>query len=100
MNTFNRDIIKNPGIFKENVLDAHADFIAYSSEEELRTKEISSRDRIIYDSSLRMSLNGVWKFYYSNNINSAPEGFEKTDYNDNGWDEIRVPSNIQFRNIL
>ena len=96
MKVFNSDILKDPNIFKENVLDAHADFIAYPSLEEMRLKKGSAKNRVIYDSSLRMSLNGVWKFCYSTNIKLAPAGFEKEDFDDAGFDEIRIPSNMQF----
>jgi beta-galactosidase len=42
-------------------------------------------------------LNGRWKFRWAPNPASAPEGFEATDYDDSGWDEIAVPGNWQLQ---
>ncbi|MCR5656702.1 MAG: DUF4981 domain-containing protein [Butyrivibrio sp.] len=96
MSKFDVSIISNPKIFKENVLPAHADFIPYGSEAELKSHSIFAKDRVVYDSSLRKSLNGVWKFSYAKTFKSAIQGFEKEDFDCRGWDDIRVPSNMQF----
>ena len=42
------------------------------------------------------SLNGVWKFHYGKNYESAVQGFEKLDYSCADWDDIRVPAHIQM----
>lgn len=47
-------------------------------------------------SSLIKSLNGVWKFSYAVNINSAIDGFEKDAYDCRCWEDIRVPAHIQM----
>ncbi len=47
-------------------------------------------------SSLRLDLNGYWKFSCAKNIGLAPAGFEKTSYDCSSWEEIRVPSHIQM----
>ncbi len=39
------------------------------------------------------SLDGTWKFKYSPNVESAPDGFYKNDYNHSSWDDITVPGN-------
>ena len=72
--------VKDPTFFKENVLNAHASFRTYASREEYRTGS----------SSLAMKLDGIWKFAYAKNYTSAIPGFEKTDYNCSGWDDIHV----------
>ena len=41
-------------------------------------------------------LNGLWKFHYAKNYDSAVRGFEKPDYSCEGWDDIRVPAHIQM----
>ncbi len=41
------------------------------------------------------SLNGNWKFKWVKNPFEAPAGFEKTEYDAAGWDNIPVPSNWQ-----
>ena len=78
--------VKDPTFFKENVLNAHASFRTYASREEYRTGS----------SSLAMKLDGIWKFAYAKNYTSAIPGFEKTDYDCSGWDDIHVPAHIQM----
>ena len=41
-------------------------------------------------------LNGTWRFDYYPNPASVVGGFEATDYDDSGWDDIPVPSNWQM----
>ena len=87
MNDFSVDrCLKDPAVFAENRLPAHADFFPYGSEEELAAGE----------SSLRLCLDGVWKFHYANNLSAAPEGFWREDTDISGWDSIRVPAHIQL----
>ena len=87
MNEFSVErCLLDPAVFAENRLPARSDHIAYCNEEELAAGE----------SSLRLCLDGVWKFHYANNIQAAPEGFWRTDYDTDGWDTIRVPAHIQM----
>jgi len=54
-----------------------------------------------------ISLNGNWKFFYSENPAGVPADFFKTAFNDRKWSSIEVPSNWEmqgygqalFRNI-
>lgn len=78
--------VKDPTFFKENVLNAHASFRTYASCEEYLAGE----------SSLALKLDGIWKFAYAKNYTSAIPGFEKTDYDCSGWDDIHVPAHIQM----
>ena len=39
----------------------------------------------------------MWKFSYAENYESAPEGFEASDYDCNGWVDIPVPAHIQMQ---
>ena len=69
----NKDIlnnISNPSFFEENRLPAHSDHRVYANKSEL----------LRGSSSLCCSLNGVWKFDYSINLNCTPDGFEALDY--------------------
>ncbi len=93
---FNYELVKDPSVFKINTLPAHADIIPYATGDECNSHSGKAKDRIIYDSSLRMNLGGIWKFCYSDSFKQAPSGFEKIDYDCMGWKDIRVPSNIQF----
>lgn len=83
---FDFGIVKDPRVFEENRLPARSDHIAYANEAELSAEE----------TSLRMLLDGVWRFHYAKNPSFAPEGFWKTDYETEGWDRIRVPAHIQM----
>ncbi len=42
-------------------------------------------------------LNGNWKFYYSDVPEGIPSDFFKTDFNDNVWNKITVPSNWEMK---
>ena len=80
------NLVKNPAVFADGRLPAHSDHLAFRTLEELAAGE----------SSLRLSLDGVWKFHYAKNISAAPEGFWRPDYDTEGWDTIRVPAHIQM----
>ena len=73
---FNENLLKNPGFFRENRLDAHSDH-------ETRP-------------SYRLSLNGLWKFFHARNPAQVIPGFEQPDYDCFGWDDIQVPAHIQL----
>ena len=79
-------IVKDPSVFEDNRLPAHSDHIAYRTREEL----------IAGETSLRMSLNGIWRFHYARNIHAAPERFWEENFDASGWDMIRVPAHIQM----
>lgn len=40
-----------------------------------------------------LSLNGTWKFNWVQNPQKRPMDFYKTDFNDQNWDNFKVPSN-------
>lgn len=54
-----------------------------------------------------LSLNGPWRFFYSDVPEGVPNGFFREDFDDGDWDRIAVPSNWEmqgygdklFRNI-
>ncbi len=86
MTQFCYDKVKDPLFFKENVLPAHSIQKIYRNKEELLRGE----------SSLEKSLDGIWKFSYAVNIDSAIAGFEKAEYDCKSWADIRVPAHIQM----
>ncbi len=87
MKTFDFDsIVKNPSVFADGRLPAHADFVPYRNAAELASGE----------TGLRMSLDGIWRFRYSRNPSAAPDGFWQPGYDLSGWDSIRVPAHIQM----
>ncbi len=44
-----------------------------------------------------MTLNGTWKFQWSDNPGVRPQSFFETDFNDSDWDLIEVPSNWEMK---
>ncbi|MCR4798182.1 MAG: DUF4981 domain-containing protein [Lachnospiraceae bacterium] len=85
MGEFNYSIVKNPEIFQENRLPAHSDHEYYRNEKGAEGM-----------SDFKYLLNGVWKFSYAKNYESAVKGFEKEDYDARKWDNIRVPAHINM----
>jgi len=86
MQSFDYEIVKNPEIFEQNRMKAHSDHTAYANEYEAKVRK----------SSLRYSLNGIWKFAYAKNYDLAIKGFEANDYVSTEWDDIRVPAHMQM----
>lgn len=76
---------QDPNVNAVNRLPMHADFFAYSSEE-MALKGIKE------DSDNFMTLNGLWKFCWVKNADMRPLDFHKVDFNDKGWDTMRVPA--------
>ena len=86
MDKFEYSFIADPEVFKDNVLPAHGDFVSFATEDELAEG----------DTSLRISLNGLWKFHYAKNYRAVVPGFEKEDYDCDFWDDIHVPAHMQM----
>ena len=78
-------IVKDPAVFSDNRLEAHSDHIAYHTKEELAAGE----------TSLRLCLDGLWRFHYAKNIHAAPDLFWEECFDASGWDRIHVPAHIQ-----
>ncbi len=85
MSEFDYGIVKNPEIFEENRLPAHSDHEWYSCEGAVECGR----------SDFKFMLNGIWKFAWAKNYDSAVKDFYRTDYDCHKWDSIRVPAHIQ-----
>ena len=86
MNQFDYSMVKDPGFFRDNRLPAHSDHVGYADREEAEAGRCS----------FRLSLNGLWKFSYAPNYESALMDFEKPETDCRGWADIRVPAHIQM----
>lgn len=86
MSRFDYAKVKDPEYFSENRIAAHSDHKYYRSVEEMEEGI----------QGFRHSLNGIWKFHYAKNYESAVSGFEKRGYDCRPWDNIRVPAHIQM----
>ena len=78
--------LDNPEVFRVGALDAHSDHRFYINEDEAEEGT----------SSLVQSLNGMWKFHYSENAPSRPADFYKEGFDSAGFDEIKVPCHIEM----
>ncbi len=86
MRDFDYSMVKNPEYFKDGCVSAHSSHSYYGSLAQAEAGE----------ENFRYSLNGIWKFHYAKNYQSAIPGFEKEDYCCRSWDDIRVPAHIQM----
>lgn len=85
MSEFDYSIVKDPRVFAINRVPAHSDH------------EFFGKVGYKYGdfSDLKHLLNGIWKFNYACNYNSAPVGFQNPNFDCSGWDQIRVPAHLQ-----
>lgn len=86
MKTFDYSIVKNPEIFQVNRLKARSDHAYYSSIDSLLNQH----------ADFQYSLNGIWKFAYTENYQDSDKEFWKEDHECRNWSDIRVPAHIQF----
>ena len=83
---FNVNMIKDPSAFNIGRLPARTFYDALQSD-----------GKGGFKTSKLISLDGKWKFAYSENLELAIKDFEKTDYDCSDWDEINVPGHIQLQ---
>jgi beta-galactosidase len=70
-------------------------------------EENQEEGRLFYIPADNQSLNGSWKFFFSDTPEGLPDKFYETTFNDRNWSSISVPSNWEmqgfgdkmFRNI-
>ena len=62
-----------------------------------REKAHSDHSYTTKDGDLRQSLNGIWKFSYSEHPDKRPADFYKNDFDVTSFDKIRVPGHIQIQ---
>ena len=83
--------------------DAHATFIPYASVEQMKAdaKHYAEPWQQPDESKAEyINLNGTWKFKYVAGTSSGPGSseFQAKDFDDNGWDDIRVPLSWEMAN--
>ncbi len=78
----------NREVFELNREPAHAFTHRFPSKETARTEPDWASP---YHPDRYKSLNGTWKFNWSENPKSAPVDFQKPDYDTKNWDDITVP---------
>ncbi len=81
---------ENPAVFNINREDPHATMISFPDEQ-------SALQSITPNSPNYLSLDGTWKFNYSETPEERPFWFFKDDYDTRDWKDTDVPSNWQMR---
>ena len=72
--------------------EAHTLAIPFTSEEDVISKSLEQSPYFI-------SLNGTWKFWWTANPETKPEGFQENSFDTSNWDDITVPSVWQLYGI-
>ncbi|SEF54962.1 glycoside hydrolase family 2 TIM barrel-domain containing protein [Parabacteroides chinchillae] len=81
---------ENPKLVNEGVERPRATFVPYEEK-----KEAMTGDK--FCTPFVQSLNGIWRFKFSAKPSERPMDFYRTDYNDNHWSNIQVPSNWELQ---
>jgi beta-galactosidase len=82
--------IENTSVFELNQVEGHTSIIPYSSvSEALNNNKVGSPNFL--------SLNGTWKFHFSDTPEGSPAGFFSEAFKDSKWDTIHVPSNWEMQ---
>jgi beta-galactosidase len=82
--------VENTRIFELNQVEGHTVCIPFSdASEALQAKALSGKNVL--------SLNGPWKFYFSNTPEQSPANFYTASFNDQQWPVIQVPSNWEMQ---
>ena len=101
--SFDVSWISDQSMVSDNKEDAHATFIPYASVEQMKAdaKHYAEPWQQPDESKAEyINLNGTWKFKYVAGSSSGPGAseFQAKDYNDSGWDDIRVPLSWEMAN--
>jgi beta-galactosidase len=81
---------QNPDVVEVNREDPHATRFSFDSFDQAMQGDKNN-------SSNYLTLNGTWKFHWSDNPGERPVDFYRTGFNDSGWDNIEVPSNWEMK---
>lgn len=79
---------ENPAIFARGKLPARATGFPFESEQLALANERTKSDRFL-------SLDGTWKFAYTQDADAAPKDFARAGFDLSGWKDIQVPADWQ-----
>lgn len=101
--SFDVSWIKNQSKVSDHKEDAHATFIPYASVVQMKADATHYAEPWQQPDETKaeyINLNGTWKFKYVAGTSSGPGSseFQAKDYNDSGWDDIRVPLSWEMAN--
>lgn len=75
---------RDPNVNEINRAPMHANYFAYKNENSALKGCKESSENF-------MTLNGTWKFNWVKNADMRPTDFYKANFNDKGWDTMKVP---------
>ncbi len=75
---------QNPEVNAVNRAPMHTNYFAYESLE-------AAQKGVKEQSKNFMTLNGIWKFNWVKDSDARPRDFFRADFNDRGWDDMKVP---------
>lgn len=81
---------ENPQLYEWNKEAPHASFMLYQSSNDVIADEYGR-------SSFYQSLNGKWKFIYTDKYTNRVTDFYRSDLNTAQWNDITVPSNWEIQ---
>ena len=81
---------EDPVHYQQNKEKAHVTFMLFNNEQDVITDDYSK-------SPFYQSLNGTWKFIYSDKAKDRLKDFYNTDLDDSKWSNIPVPSNWELK---
>ena len=101
--SFDVSWISNQSKVSDHKEDAHATFIPYASVEQMKADAKHYAEPWQQPDETKaeyINLNGTWKFKYVPGTSSGPGSseFQAKDFDDNGWDDIRVPLSWEMAN--
>lgn len=80
--------LADPRIFEVNRLEAHSDHKWFTNLEQAEQN---------CEMALKQSLNGRWKFHYTEDPAQRPCDFYRADFDCSEWDSIKVPGHMQMQ---
>ncbi len=84
------DYIENTSVFELNQEPGHVPLVPYAGQQEALAA-------LMERSGSYLSLNGAWKFFYSEIPGGTPAGFYEPGFNDREWSSVRVPGNWEMQ---
>ena len=78
--------LQDPTVYEVNRKKAHSDHYYFRDMNEEKEE----------NSSFKQTLNGLWKFSYAKNLESAIQNFYEMPYDAKVWNDIKVPAHIQL----
>lgn len=78
--------LDDPRVFRVGKLPTHSDHTMYRTTDEIKQKQ----------SSFTKSLDGDWRFHFSENPSQRLIGFEQLDFDVDQFEHIAVPGHIEL----